>query len=122
MRKKQLAGLITAILLTLIFSFNCFAVLGNQDPDNPDADITYADIENDDDAAMNTQPQREVVYEYGLSEESASRINKLIDFWNNYGLLTILIVLAVIVAIAAAVSVREKKKLKSIEKQIDSEE
>ncbi|MBQ3150076.1 MAG: hypothetical protein IJB86_02390 [Clostridia bacterium] len=117
MNKKRIASFFTAVCLILIFTFNCFAALGTADPDKPDEGVSYADTVNEGAVAV-TDPPYDLMYEHGLSSEKAKFVNTLIEYWNNYGLLTILIVLAVIVVIALVVSVSEKKKLNKIKKNL----
>ncbi len=120
MRKTRISALIAAVFLLFVFSFNCFAVLGGHDAENPDEGITYADTKNEGATAI-TEKQKEIYYEYGIPKETAEKINKLIYFWNDYGLLTVFIILAVIVAITVIVSVNEKKKLHIALKEHESE-
>ncbi len=121
MRKKRISALIAAVLLLFIFSFNCFAVLGNHNYDDPDEGISYADTQNEGATAINKN-EREKKYEHGISAETAEKLNKLIYFWNDYGLMTIFIVLAVIVVITVIVSVNEKKKLRAAIKEHEEEQ
>lgn len=118
MNKKHLISLFLTAVLIMTFTFNCLCTLGIE---NLEGELSYADTSNVGAEAI-TEPQREIRYEHGISEKNAKIINTLISYWNNYGLLTILIVLVIIVVIAGAVSVKEKKKLREIEKHIDKKD
>ena len=115
MKIKRIASLLIAVLLMFSFSFNSFAVLGKEDPNNLEEGISFVDSVNENENSKTIQQIKEI--KRNISDKSRKIFDALTAFWNSYGLLTIVIVLVLCIVIATAVYIYEKKKLKKIKKQ-----